>query len=345
MLPRTTQVIARGVRVAPIVVCLFGLGACSDGLFATATPTATPTLRPTSTPTKVPTVPPRATDTPPPAVTSSPTPDAAATATVAARRAACESAITVLAGRDTNPAALDNPEVVALATGAPDLVVCGAVATDTVARCTRLMPDDRGPGGACRALVSVFHELKTHPKSHSFLITEDDGKELERISVPPPAVWDAVRKAVRAGDPKECAAAGDLASVCRAFIDLDPAHCRVEGSLKDVRVEAPKVAGKPKLGSLLADFCKENITSRRFLAQGLKALAESGPPRERDLARAALGGADACAPYAESAMQLCMGAGAAAGTPVAVPGGQTPAVTGTPGSSGTAPGSKAPGAG
>lgn len=316
MVSRSTCSIARVVRVAP-VVCLLGTAACSGGWFATPTPT--PTTRPTLTPTRVPTQPPPATDTPTPAGTLAPTPDAAATATVSARRAGCERALAVLAGRDNDPKALDNPEVARLAVAAPDLVVCGAVATDAVARCTRLMPEDSGPGGACRALVSIFHELKAYPKSHSFLITEDDGKELGLIKVPPSEAWDAVRAAVRSGDPNACAPAGDLAGICRAFIDLDPARCRVEGQLKDARVEAPKVAGKPKLGKLLEDFCKENIKTRGFLAKGLESVAESGPARERVLAQAALGRPDACAQYAEGAMPICMGAGsaAAAGTPAA----------------------------
>ncbi|MCK6556229.1 hypothetical protein L6Q96_16865 [Candidatus Binatia bacterium] len=344
MLPCTTKSSFHALKVALVAVCLFGTTACSGGWFASPTPT--PTTQPTSTRTMTPTLAPRASDTPTPAPTAPPTPDAAATATVSARRAACEGAVAVLSGREKDSAALDRAEVLAMAVQAPDLVMCGAVVTDDPARCTRLMPEDRGPGGACRALVSIFHELRTYPGRNSFLITEDDGRELAQVSAPPAGVWDAVRKAVRSGDARECAAAGDLASICRAFIELDAKRCRVEGKLADLRVVAPKTEGKPKLGTLIEDFCKENIKTRAFLAKGLADVAESGPPRERELARAALGRAGACGAHAENAVQVCMGgaAVAAAGTtaapvkPAAGAGGPAPGAAGGPAAPGSATG-------
>jgi hypothetical protein len=92
---------------------------------------------------------------------------------------------------------------------------------------------------------------------------------------------DRLRQAARSGDPDECTGTGDQESGCRAALLLDESRCgKTEG-------------------------CKKAIEANRVFSKGLKALAESGPPRERALAKAALGDADACTSFAEAAVGVC----------------------------------------
>jgi hypothetical protein len=110
----------------------------------------------------------------------------------------------------------------------------------------------------------------------------------------------------------------------------------------EVDLEGKEKPGEPatvKVKDALEEACRRNIESRAFLAQGLKALAESGRLRERELARAALQQADACETYAQTALQSCTGA-----TPPPTPGAadaNTPA-TPLPGTSASLPAASSP---
>jgi len=278
--------------------------------------------------------------TPPPAaaaaVPQSPTPDAKA----AARRAACERYVAVLSGEKQDAALLDDKEVHTLAAGLPDLVTCGAVRSGSDLACKRLMPEEHGPGSMCRQMVDIFIDLREHPQSRSFLFGEIDWQECRRVASMR-AFCDSLRQAVRSGDPKECAKTGDGESWCLAYMKLDPSLCRLQGKLATIEVldEKENPPRKRKVKAELEEGCKTTIASRSFLAKGLPALAESGPPRERELAKAALHEPSACATYAASALQLCLGA-------VAAPAGSKPgqALAGSPPAMAEPPTSAAPGA-
>ena len=214
-------------------------------------------------------------------------------------RSACERYVAAVSGR-AKLALLDDPEVGTLAAQAPgDLVMCGAVRSDSDALCERLLPVEHGPGGACQHMRSIFHELRS-AGGRSFMF---DDRDWEGCRVIPlfPALCDSLRKAMRSADPRDCAATDGAESICRAYIALDKSLCHAEGKLKLVEFVA-KLVGN----SGIEESCRRTIENRAFLAQGLERLAESGPPLERELARAALGRPDACAPFAQSALTSCL---------------------------------------
>lgn len=253
------------------------------------------------------------------------TPTAAPAAAVdSARRAECERYVAVLSGRTQDRALLDNPEVRGLALQLADLVTCGAVLSDSDALCSRLIPEGHGPSGMCRHTRAMLHELRNYPKGRSFLFDEIDWKDCHEISSLPPTYCDTFRDAMRSGDPKDCARTGDGATMCRAYLNLDKSSCRLEGKLREAVVELPhrkegEPKGKVKVERVLTYFCEQAIVNRGAFKQGLKALAESGSPREREFARAALGEPDACASFAQSAMEICMGLAAPTSAPAGTP--------------------------
>src|SRR5437879_6502124 len=213
-------------------------------------------------------------------------------------RSACERYVAAVSGR-AKLALLDDPEVGTLAAQAPgDLVMCGAVRSDSDALCERLLPVEHGPGGACQHMRSIFHELRSGG-SRSFMF---DDRDWEGCRVIPlfPALCDSLRKAMRSADPRDCAATDGAESICRAYIALDKSLCHAEGKLKLVEFLAKLVS------TGIEESCRRTIENRAFLAQGLERLAESGPPLERELARAALGRPDACAPFAQPALTSCL---------------------------------------
>ena len=213
-------------------------------------------------------------------------------------RSACERYVAAVSGR-AKLALLDDPEVGTLAAQAPgDLVMCGAVRSDSDALCERLLPVEHGPGGACQHMRSIFHELRS-AGGRSFMF---DDRDWEGCRVMPlfPALCDSLRKALRSADPRDCAATDGAESICRAYIALDKSLCHAEGKLKLVEFLAKLVS------TGIEESCRRTIENRAFLAQGLERLAESGPPLERELARAALGRPDACAPFAQSALTSCL---------------------------------------
>jgi hypothetical protein len=267
---------------------------------------------------------------------TSPVPTAAAAADKK-QAAACEGYVAVLSGRKTDAAALGNTSLRAIAE--PDLVMCGAVFSDSNAMCEQLMPPQKGPGGACLHTQSIFHELRAYPSSHSFMFDDIDFNECH--GVPGLETYcTSLRKALRSGNPKDCAQVAGGESICRAYMSADKSLCHVTGKLAELEVELPgkRKPGDPtkvRVKEWIEETCGRNIESRAFLAKGLKTIAESGPTRERELARAALKQADACQAYAQSALQACMQP-AASSTPNAAVGG---AAT-TPGAA--APGSSPP---
>jgi hypothetical protein len=330
MVSGTAKLIVRAIGLAPVVACLFGGYACSGTLGRSPTPTATATTRPTATPTSAPTSTP-----PPPTPTLSSTPNLAATATTNARRTDCERYVAFLSGHGQDDALLDNPGVQALAQQSPDLTTCGAVLRDSDERCKRLLPAEHGPSMLCRQMRAIFHELRTYPKGRSFMFDDLDWEQCQSISGLPPKACDAFRDALRSADATKCAATGEGQSICRAFIRLDASLC---GAMPGAQRRLSEgTHAKSDKGFRFEEGCKKAIESKKFLAQGLNALAESGPPRERELAKAALGRDGACAAYVQPALQLCMGSPAAPipGTPgspgpLAAPPGPAPAGSGTP---------------
>jgi hypothetical protein len=219
---------------------------------------------------------------------NAPTPDAAA---ASARRATCEHYIATLSGREQDAALMNNPEVQGLVGQVPDLVICGAVWRDSEDVCQKLMPMDRGPNMECRRTWSIFHELRAYPSGRSFVFDDIDRQECI-FSDAGPTGCDAFLAAMRSGDVKNCEATGGAQSICRAYISLDTSLCHAEGKLKGPQLDAE---------------CRKRIENRRFLAQGLQQLADAGPLPEKEMAKAALGQADACESYRKSALQLCAG--------------------------------------
>jgi hypothetical protein len=288
MMCTVADLIVRPARVTAAVACMVLAVACSGA--PDKSPAATPIGAPASRPTTA--------------------------ADASARQALCSGYVAALSGRAQDETLLDNPEVRTLAEQFSDLVMCGAVVRDDDTPCRRLLPEEHGPSTACRYMQSIFHELRTYPQGRSFLFDQLDWEDCHSIDSLPPTFCDAFRAAMRSGDPKDCAPTGDGEPVCRAYLALDASRCHVDGALKDVVATGPRVVEKtprdraterPTLGAVLELLCKQAIERRGFLAKGLKVIAESGPPREREFAKAALGQPEACAPYVQAAMQACLG--------------------------------------
>lgn len=295
----------RTLRMAAIVPWLFAGCTCS-GTPETKTIPAVAT-RPTAAPQAA--APPAA---PPTAVVVRDTPAAPPlSADSAAKVSACEKYVAVLSGRKQDPALLDNAELKGLGIQATDLVTCGAVLSDSDVLCTRLIPVEHGPTKMCLHMRAMFHELRAYPQGRSFMLNDVDWEDMRPLRERAPAAMDAFRDALRSADAAKCAQAGDLQSICRAYVNLDKSLCQLQGELAQAEVPVPRrKEGEPatvKAKDVLEDACRETIDSRAFLGQGLKKLAESAPARERELAKAALGQADACAVYAQGAMDLCAG--------------------------------------
>jgi hypothetical protein len=274
---RLSSLLLRTIRLSPLVACLFAGCTCFSEPAREPVPTPTPIMEtlPTAT------LPPHTPTQPVPTPADSPTPDLAA---VGAKRAECDGYLAVLSGRKEGSSLADEPELRHLAESAPDLVICAAVKGDSEAV---LLAD-------CLYLQAMFHELRTYPKGRSFMFTGMDYKQCMDRSV-----CDALRDALRSGDPKKCAQVGDGESICLAFMNLDKSLCRIPEGAKGGGEQKEDEGG-------VEELCRQTIESRAFLAQGLEALAESGEPRHRELARAALGREDACTSLARAAMDTCM---------------------------------------
>lgn len=310
MEPDTAKRLVRALQIVAALALSFAGCTCAGNTASAPPPTAT---RPAATPT----VAPRPADTvpvpPTPAETAS-TAAAPAPAQTAAAQAVrlvpagspCADFVAVLSGRKQDAAILTKPELRAIA-GA-DLVMCGAVFSDSDELCTRLMPFEQGPGAACLQMRALFHELRAYPGKPSFMFDEFYWKQWRSAPVLTEYA-DAMQQALRAGKPEDCDRVGDGASICRAFMTRDKALCTVTGKLAEASVPDPKGGGAPpvRVREVLEANCRDTIDSRTFLAKGLEAVAASGPPRERELAKAALRRPDACEAYAKAALDLCTG--------------------------------------
>ncbi len=362
MVSRVASLIVRAIQIAPLVACLSASYSCSNMFGGSPTVTPTPTTRSTATRTKAP-VP---TDTPKPAAPEAaapapPTPNVEATASTA--RTACEGYVAVLSGKKQDKAALDDRAVQGLARQVPDLAACGAVARDSDELCMLLGPNaEQGQTKDCVLARELFHELRAYPNTHSFYMTEQEWSGCHGSPFAP--ICDALRQALRSGDANKCVLTADFQSICRKQLsELTESQCRAVGPamktametkcramvtvdksvchLKEADVKKFDFKGSEDFFKESEAECKRKTEDRALLGKGLRALAESGPPREREFAKAALGQTDACATYAKAAMDSC--AGGTLGTPVAgTPGlgGAVPSGTSSPtgNSSGSAPG-------
>jgi hypothetical protein len=308
------------LRRAPILALIFSGCTCSEEPAVTSAPPAA--VEAAATPTAVPPTAPAPTATAAAAPQDAPAAPPAIAADSPPSRSACDRYIAALSGRTQDAALLESADLKAVLQVAPDLGTCTAVASDSDALCQKLFPVESGPTMMCRHTRAIFHELKNYPQGRSFMFTEIDWQGCRGIPVMPATVCDAMRDALRAGDVEACAKAGDAASICRAYATLDKSVCRLEGELAKATFSMPDKkegeTGKVELKPAAEKSCRQLIESRAFMAKGLKALAESGPAREKALAKAALGEPDACATFAEPALELCAGRTSAA-PPAQVP--------------------------
>jgi hypothetical protein len=300
---------------------------CTCGGSAPRPPAPTPTTRAAAPPpaTAAPAAP--AAQAPAAAAQAAPAAAPPATAAVAAADAGgapsdCAAYAAVWAGRKQDPAIMANPEARKYA--AAELVMCGAVYSDSDDLCSRIMGVDEGPLGACLQTRALFHELRAYPGKPSFMFTEFEWKRTRGI----PALTqfaDSLQQALRSGKPEDCDKVGDGASICRAYMKLDKNLCVVSGQLAEVEFSLPDhKEGEPtsyKVKDVAEANCRENIESRSFLNKGLDAIAASGPPRERELAKAALRQPDACEALMQAAIARCTGPAptVAAPTPISPP--------------------------
>jgi len=232
-----------------------------------------------------------------------PAPQVDAQAAARAKRAACESLAAALSGRPAERQLLNDPRAASLAELVPDLVTCGAVATDSDELCKLAA----GSSGSCLTTRSVFHELRANPKGRGFVFSEAEYQHCRAEM--PLKVCEKMRNAVTSGDPSKCdgqwldktdgrapgmekARVEDMSTLCTAFcralVSADKSLCR---QLKD-----PEMMRR----------CESQIEDKVVFARGLKDIAATGKPPERDFARAALGEADACKAMMQTAVDKCL---------------------------------------
>jgi hypothetical protein len=228
----------------------------------------------------------------------------------------CDAYVAVWSGRDPDLAVVDTPAAKRLAPA--NLVICGAVYSDSDALCWRAMGRGAGPVGACLQTRALFHELRAYPGKPSLMFTEFEWQRTRGV----PALThfaDALQQALRSGSMEDCERVGDGASICRAYMTLDTSQCTVAGHLAEMAFSLPDhKEGEPStytVKEVTEASCRETINSRAFLSQGLEHLAASGPARERELARAALRRRDACAPLMQEARERCVSAAETAAAP------------------------------
>jgi hypothetical protein len=254
----------------------------------------------------------------------------------------------VLGGRDKDRALLKQPDVRALAAGAPDLVTCVAVRADSDEVCNLL---DKAAAESCRSTRALFHELRAYPNGRSYMFDERRYRECKQPGGMPAAVCDALQKALRSGDANQCvvhadfeamcreaARAGTLASEidasqcgreaprlksmlegeCRAMVNLDESACDIPGPRREE----------------MAKQCRAEIDAGKRYGKGLQELAKSGSPRDQDLAKAALNDPKACEALTKRAVDDCVAPTSAPpvttiptempNTPTSSPGGTSP---------------------
>jgi hypothetical protein len=240
-----------------------------------------------------------------------------------ANSAKCERYVAVLGGREKDAALAKQAEVRRLAARAPDLVSCGAVRADSDEPC-KMLEQDAAEG--CRTARAVFHEFRAYPNGRSYMFDDRKYQECKGSGGMPLVVCDALRKALRSGDPAHCTMEADFVALCRQGVKdgnlegVDAAGCATEGptirkmlegqcrALVNLDPEACNVPGPHAEG--MAEQCRKDIEARKSYGKGLKELAKSGSSTDQEFAKAALDDAEACKALAKSAMDVCMGKGA-----------------------------------
>jgi hypothetical protein len=242
-------------------------------------------------------------------------------------RADCERDARALTSGDKGakkPAGAADP---ATRTANADLVTCTAVLADSDEPCARL---DEESADNCRRDRAAFHEMRAYPNGPSFMLDDRKFEECKKNAAMAP-VCEAVRKALRSGDPKQCVLNADFEALCRSDADLDATKCATEAPRLKALLEgqcramvtldesACDVPG-PRHEEM-AKQCRDDIKANKAYGKGLKQLAKSGAPREKELAKAALEEADACKTFTQSAVDACLEASpaAAAAAPVGEP--------------------------
>lgn len=266
-----------------------------------------------------------------------------------ASRPECEALARALAGKGdaSDLPSKDTAQGTATRTANADLVTCMAVLADSDEPCARL---DQENADNCRRDRAAFHELRSYPNGKSFMFDDRKFEECKQNALMAP-VCETLRKAFRAGDPKQCVLNADFEAICRADKDLDAAKCATEAPQLKTLLEAQcralvtldesacDVPG-PRHEEM-AKQCREDVQAGKAYGKGLKQIAKSGSPREKELAKAALKDADACKGFTKSAVDACLAAEPAA---PAAPGPARPEVAapGPPRSEVTSPGPARP---
>ena len=246
----------------------------------------------------------------PPAATPAAKPDAAK----------CERYVTALAGGEKDAAA-KQPEALGLGSQAVDLVTCNAVRADSDDPCKVL---DKDQAEACRVTRATYHEIRAYPNGRSYMFDDRKYQECKQSGGLPVVVCDALRKALRAGDPSQCVMEADFVALCRQAVKdgnlqgVDAAGCTTEGptirkmlegqcrALVNLDPAACDIPGPHAEG--MAEQCRKDIESRGSFGKGLKELAKSDSLRDRELAKAALDDPSACKDLVKSANEACRAA-------------------------------------
>lgn len=239
----------------------------------------------------------------------------------ATERSECERSIAALAGDPEEAALLKTRYVQDLARGQANLLTCRAVKDDSDEACKLLGDDDAIK--SCRAMRSVFHELRENPRGRGFMFNDVQFEDCQRFE-PLAPYCEKFRAAARTGDATQCDTLGEFQSNCRAAIKLDKSLCTAP---KSKGFQGRDHEGGETYGEDIRKDCQRQVEKMAVYAKGLLAVAESGPPLERQLAKAALQQPDACTPLADAAAKAC----SAKSTPPPRPSGKpTPAPLNTP---------------
>jgi hypothetical protein len=235
---------------------------------------------------------------PPGSETAGATP--ASTPDVAARRATCEEYVGALSGDPKRHALLESAEVQDLAKRTPDLLTCRAVKDDSDEPC-KLLGDEKAIK-SCRARRSIFHEWRAYPNGRAFMFNDVQFEDCRNFKAFEP-YCEAFRAAARAGDASKCTAVGEFQSLCRALITLDKSLCSAP---KGKEFQGRDKGNSQTWAEEVAKDCERQVESMALYPKGMKAVADSGAPLDRQLAKAALGQPDACAPSVDHAIEACV---------------------------------------
>ena len=233
----------------------------------------------------------------------------------------CEHYVAVLGG-EKDAAVAKEPEFRELAGRATDLVTCKAIRADSDEPCKLLEKDG---ADACRTTRATFHEMREYPNGRSYMFDDRKYQECKKDGGMPMVICDALRNALRTGDPSQCVMEADFVALCRQAVKagnmdgVDAAGCATEGpvirkmaegqcrALVNLDPAACDVPGPHAEG--MAEQCRKDIESRKSFGGGLKDLAKSGSGSEKEFAKAALEDADACKEPRKSAMDACLRGG------------------------------------